>query len=316
MKNFLFLSLILLVISEGTGDDENSGLDEGSEIDYKAQCEKEENLANETKCLGQNLNTNSLYCCMVSYVSDQEKTPQNVCTLTKKIFLSIFNNTKLKALYREYESYLNIKDGDNSNNELDYSLVSDYKCKDGSFKMKNNLFKLTSEEEKIINSTNHCLYLNDDYIKNKKSASDEICQNGTLTQNAKDEGLKCGFFDITFKSKSGKIENVKTCHIVNTDDITSGKLNSYTKNLLNNSFGLFDKEEEVTYTFNLIVGKEISASYDSGTDKIVNNSNNYNNNNNNDGDDGDDGCCEDDVDNGDQSIIKISKYLSLLLILF
>ena len=38
MKNFLFLSLILLVISEGTGDDENSGLDEGSEIDYKAQC--------------------------------------------------------------------------------------------------------------------------------------------------------------------------------------------------------------------------------------------------------------------------------------
>ena len=76
MKNFLFLSLILLVISEGTGDDENSGLDEGSEIDYQAQCEKEENLANETKCLGQNLNTNSLYCCMVSYVSDQEKIPK------------------------------------------------------------------------------------------------------------------------------------------------------------------------------------------------------------------------------------------------
>ena len=309
MKNFLFLSLILLVISEGTGDDENSGLDEGSEIDYKAQCEEEENSANEGKCLGQNLNTNSLYCCMVSYVSDQEKTPENVCTLTNKIFLSIFNNAKLKALYREYESYLNIKDGDNSNNELDYSLVSDYKCKDGNFTMENNLFKLTEEEKGIINSENHCFYLNDDYIKNKKSASDEICQNGTLTQNAKDEGLKCGFFDITFKSKSGETKNVKTCHIVNTDDTKSGKLNSYTKNLLNNSFGLFDKEEEVTYTFNLIVGKEISASYDSGTDKIVNNTNN---NNNNDSDGG--GKKDDDKDA--QSIIKISKYLSLLLILF
>ena len=309
MKNFLFLSLILLVISEGTGDDENSGLDEGSEIDYKAQCEEEENSANEGKCLGQNLNTNSLYCCMVSYVSDQEKTPKNVCTLTKKIFLSIFNNAKLKALYREYESYLNIKDGDNYNNELDYSLVSDYKCKDGNFTMENNLFKLTEEEKGIINSENHCFYLNDDYIKNKKSASNEICQNRTLTQKAKDEGLKCGFFDITFKSKSGETKNVKTCHIVNTDDTKSGKLNSYTKNLLNNSFGLFDKEEEVTYTFNLIVGKEISASYDSGTDKIVNNTNN---NNNNDSDGG--GKKDDDKDA--QSIIKISKYLSLLLILF
>ena len=310
MKNFLFLSLILLVISEGTGDDENSGLDEGSEIDYKAQCEEEENSANEGKCLGQNLNTNSLYCCMVSYVSDQEKTPKNVCTLTNKIFLSIFNNAKLKALYREYESYLNIKDGDNSNNELDYSLVSDYKCKDGNFTMENNLFKLTEEEKGIINSENHCFYLNDDYIKNKKSASNEICQNRTLTQKAKDEGLKCGFFDITFKSKSGETKNVKTCHIVNTDDTKSGKLNSYTKNLLNNSFGLFDKEEEVTYTFNLIVGKEISASYDSGTDKIVNNSNIYNN----DGNNGDNNKKDDDKDA--QSIIKISKYLSLLLILF
>ena len=234
------------------------------------------------------------------------KNPKNVCTLTKKIFLSIFENAKLKALYREYESYLNIKDGDNSNNELDYSLVSDYKCKDGNFTMENNLFKLTEEEKGIINSENHCFYLNDDYIKNKKSASNEICQNRTLTQNAKDEGLKCGFFDITFKSKSGETQNVKTCHIVNTDDIKydikSGKLNSYTKNLLNNGFGLFGKEE-VTYTFNLIVGKEISASYDSETDKIVNNNNNNNNNKN-------------DVDNGDQSNIKISKYLSLLLILF
>ena len=245
---------------------------------------------------------------MVSYVSDQEKTPKNVCTLTNKIFLSIFNNAKLKALYREYESYLNIKDGDNSNNELDYSLVSDYKCKDGNFTMENNLFKLTEEEKGIINSENHCFYLNDDYIKNKKSASNEICQNRTLTQKAKDEGLKCGFFDITFKSKSGETQNVKTCHIVNTDDIRSEKLNSYTKNLLNNGFGLFGKEE-VTYTFNLIVGKEISASYDSGTDKIVNNTNN---NNNNDSDGG--GKKDDDKDA--QSIIKISKYLSLLLILF
>ena len=315
MKNFLFLSLILLVISEGTGDDENSGLDEGSEIDYKAQCEKEGNSANEEKCLGQNLNNNSLYCCMVSYVSDQEKTPQNVCTLTKKIFLSIFENAKLKALYREYESYLNIKDDDNSNNELDYSLVSDYKCKDGNFTMENNLFKLTEEEKGIINSENHCFYLNDDYIKNKKSASNEICQNRTLTQNAKDEGLKCGFFNITFKSKSGETQNVKTCHIVNTDDITSEKLNSYTKNLLNDGFGLFDKEE-ITYTFNLIVGKEISASYDSETDKIVNNNNNNNGGNSNGNDNNNNYYKNDDVDNGDQSIIKISKYLSLLLILF
>ena len=145
-----------------------------------------------------------------------------------------------------------------------------------------------------MESKDHCLYYHNKYLESEEKANDEICQKGQLTKNAIDEGLKCGYYNITFKSKNNVTKNYKTCYLVNNDDIKSGKLNALTQKLFE-QYGLimFDGDNEVSYSFEVTAGDDISVSYDSKEGKMIDNK------------------------KGKSDIIKISKYLGLLfLILF
>ena len=276
MKFFLFLSLFLLV-SQETLDD--------YDVEYEENYKVCSSLVDETSCLNKVLESNIFYCCYVS--SDVPES--NSCVVTDKANLEIFKNEKLTALYRESNGYedakeQNFEDGSESN------YIQKYKCKDGEFETNSNLLVFSTEEKETLASKEHCLYLHNYYIEDDRSATKEICQNGKLTKNATDKGLKCGYFDITFKLKN-KNENYKTCYLVNPDDITSGKFNSLTKKLFDQyALMISGGDDAVNYTFDVSVGNDISGSYDSEKGKMVNNK-------------------------SVSSMIRISKFLSLLLLL-
>ena len=276
MKFFLFLSLFLLV-SQETLDDYH--------VEYEENYKVCSSLVDETSCLNKVLESNIFYCCYVS--SDYPE--GNICGVADKTNLEIFSNEKLTALYRESNGYEKAK-AKSFEDDLEIKYIQKYKCKDGEFELNSNLLVYSTEEQETLASKEHCLYLHNYYIEDGRSATKEICQNGKLTKNATDTGLKCGYYDITFKLKN-KNENYKTCYLVNPDDITSGKFNSLTKKLFDQyALMISGGEDAVNYTFDVSVGNDISGSYDSEKGKMVNNK-------------------------SVSSMIRISKFLSLLLLL-
>lgn len=217
-----------------------------------------------------------------------------LCQIDDKTNLEIFKDEKIASLYRESNGYQEFYNGGGfQDNDDETQLVMEYKCKDGSYKLNTNFLIYTSDEKQILASKDHCLYLHNYYLDDK-SASNEICQKGILTQNAINKGLKCGYFDVTFYLKDGKTKNFKTCYIINPDDFTSGQLNSVTKKLFEQySLSISDGGDDVTYSFDVTVGDEISGSYDSQEGKLVNNKSKK----------------------STSSMIQLSKYLSILLLI-
>ena len=288
MNIFLILSLILLA-SSSCDDEYNQEYTRLFGI-----CQN--HLQNKDNCLKQNLESTIFYCCMSYYhydgVDEETEKQNSLCKIEDKANLVIFKDKKLTALYREssgYESAIQ-----NSFVDVDKHYVIKTECNDGSYEADSSILTFSSEEKKILESEDHCLYYHNKYLESEEKADDAICQKGQLTKNAIDEGLKCGYYNITFKSKEGVTKNYKTWYLVNNDDIKSGKLNPLTQKLFE-QYGLimFDGDNEVSYSFEVTAGDDISASYDSKEGKMIDNK------------------------KGKSDIIKISKFLGLLfLILF
>ena len=313
MKAFLFLSLIFFVFSE--------------EEDDESICEK---IATKDACLNQKLDSNDDYCCMASYQyseeEDEGELPLDSCILYNKNYLGILKDKKTMAVLREEVGFRTTRNPD----AYEESEKSNYKlkieCNDGSVEVDPNSYVFSQEEKSLFESENHCLSYFEKYLDGKDKANDSICQKGTLTKNAADEGFICGFYNMTFKLGEGETKNYQTCFMVNNEDIKSGKLSAFTKYYLD-EMGIEaldeDNELDLNYIFEVTVGSS-TASYKEGT--IINEGNEGNKVNDNkvnegnevnEGNKGNEGSDTKSDGNDDKSdMIKISKYLILFIILF
>ena len=322
MKAFLFLSLIFFVFSE--------------EEDDESICEK---IATKDACLNQKLDSNDDYCCMFSYqYSEEEEETFTSCTLYSKNYLGLLKDKKTMTVLREEVGFRTTRNPDAYEESEKYNSKLKIECNDDSVEVDPNSFVFSQEEKSLFESENHCLSYFEKYLDGREKANDSICQKGTLTKNAADEGFICGFYNMTFKLGEGETKNYQTCFMVNNEDIKTGRLNSFTRYYLD-EMGIEaldeDNELDLNYIFEVTVGNS-TASYKEGT--IIDEDNEGNEVNDNKGNEGNESnkANEDNEDNegnesnkGNESsdtkrdgndnksdMIKISKYLLLFLILF
>lgn len=94
------------------------------------------------------------------------------------------------------------------------SFKVDVNCKNGDLSVSAGDYTYTEEEQKTLQSQDHCLYkfaykLNDnDYDVGK-------CEKGLLTDSTKNSGVSCGTIVFNMKFDSSKSFNYKTCFLFN-----------------------------------------------------------------------------------------------------
>lgn len=249
MKSLLLLILFFLVSSE------------------EESCD---GIENESGCLNQKLKSEEEMCCWVKKVDSDSGENQQYCQSTDKSLSTIYGDEKIFSLYREMTIYklVNYQNYAYQNVNQKYQ----YNCKDRNFEINTKDSHFTSKEKEILESKEHCLYYHFQSIDEKLSVSDDICQKGLLTEASTKAGYKCGYFDIIFKANDGETENYKTCFLFNKDEIKSGKLNDFFKDILDGYGNDIFSDDYESYSFKLSAGDDISASYDSKEGKIVDNS--------------------------------------------
>ena len=252
MKFLIFLTLILFVYS---------GL-----ID----CE---DMENEEMCINNELTLEDSTCCSVSYKKSVNDIIQFECIEIPKMISNNLKNNQALALFREGMLFYG---GD----EIDMNFFGDdtvkeitLECKNGSIKFDSNFLNF-SEEDKNLISNGHCLEYYNSSQNNDMEATKEKCTTGKFSQYGTDAGLKCVYSDITFRAGREK-NNFQVCFPFIDEDLSNGKLNDFTKSILDEiSKEMFPNEEDVYYEIQ-IRGDGISARYNSITGKLANNTSIY-----------------------------------------
>jgi len=177
-------------------------------------------------CTNVKLNSGVYQCCNKIFKTYYMEIPQcAVQTIPISTYKEQIENEATKALSKEMFGYSAYKDKFSLNIELLKSKV-EYNCKDGNLTILYGYDTYTDDEIKVFQSGNHCLkYM---YERNF-SNTQEVCFNSVLTQNAKDVGLTCGFFEFNIKYIDNTVDNIKTCNIFNKEVANYGNIDEKTK---------------------------------------------------------------------------------------
>ena len=104
-------------------------------------------------------------------------------------------------------------------------MYQNYKCKDGELSIYYGYDTYTNEEQNILKSEKHCLYYfygyalrPHDYMDNLPTQED--CFKANMLQSSKDSGLKCSYFNFTFKDLDGNLIPYSTCYFYIPGSIT------------------------------------------------------------------------------------------------
>ena len=200
-KSFLYYALIILLF--------NQIISQTSE-----EMQSDEMLcmaSDEDSCTNVQLNSGVYQCCKITGGNSLATyTGCQVQMTSISAYKEQIENKATKALIKEMFGYT-FYNGNSQSVELS-QLKYEYNCKDGNATLLYGYDTYTDDEINVLKSENHCLK----YMNNKNySVSKEDCFKSVLTQNAKDAGHTCGFFELSVQYYDNTVDNIKTCHMFN-----------------------------------------------------------------------------------------------------
>ena len=250
----IFATLLIFVYSDDSGYPSNlpKEFNELKELQKKCSEAEEE----EEKCLSETLSNSNYKCCMMTVEypenkNDEDNNDSKICTIMIKdikYFQEAYNNAMFKAQLREIFGYIRhgiyfIQDDGQKHyiaDDMSFKMKQTYKCNDGIAEYKYGYDVYSPSDIAVYDSGSHCLkyfyrYLyGENYDENLEltPVSKEDCQNAQLTQGAKDDGIKCGFYQFTVNYLQGGSKTYSTCYIYNANIISEGKLDEKTQSEL------------------------------------------------------------------------------------
>jgi hypothetical protein len=235
-------------------------------------CMKNNNTKN---CTNVRLTSGVYQCCNVNVYSSVVF--QSICSVQItpiSEFIKFMETGSIKALYKEIFGYIIYHNSLNST-IIDYiKFKADYVCKDGNTTIKFGYDTYSDSEINVLQSENHCLsYIYyDNFFTSKQN-----CFNSVLTQNAKDAGLSCGYFEFHLKYSDGLTDTIQICNIFNSELINYGQLDDKTKESFETIISTYKDGTKVVISYNVEFSdkKGNTLFYDSTTQKVTGNSEIY-----------------------------------------
>ena len=78
-----------------------------------------------------------------------------------------------------------------------------YECKEWRATVSSKLYSFTGQEKQILQKENHCLtYLYKLFGEQPYTPTEKDCSEAVLTQQAKNEGITCGFYEFVYVPKN------------------------------------------------------------------------------------------------------------------
>ena len=221
----LFCLLLILVNSQEEFPEEIQNIIRDSE-----KClEGDENIENKEICYSlSNQLSNKYYQCCILTMKSKEETKTNCSFVGGPIeIIKKIQTEGAKALQKELFGYFiygfpsNEQDSPNQRIE-DNKLLQSYECKDGNFEVYYGYDTYTNEDQRILKSEKHCLYHFYGYTIRPYSFMDNLptqedCFKAEMLQSSKDSGLKCSYFNFTFKDFNGNPKPFSTCYFYSLD---------------------------------------------------------------------------------------------------
>ena len=199
--------------------------------DNKKCSEGDENIDNKELCysISNQLSFENSQCCILT-MTDKEGTLTNCSFLGGTIEQMKLTQTEgAKAFLKETFGFSIFGVPDN---EHDYAyrieenkIYQNYKCKDGELSIYYGYDEYTDEDQSILKSEKHCLYYFHGYALRSHDFMDNLptqedCFNADMLQSSKDSGIKCSYFNFTFKDLDGNLIPYSTCYFYNRDSVT------------------------------------------------------------------------------------------------
>ena len=218
----LFCLLLILVNSQVEFPEDIQNIMKDNE-----KCsEGNENLDNKETCYSlSNQLSNKYYQCCILTITDY-KGANSSCSLigdsdTNEL-IKLTQTQETKALQKElfgYYIYGFPDDGNDSPNKRieENKFLQSYECKDGEFSFSYGYDTYTNEDQSILKSEKHCLYYFYGYTLRPYDFMDNLptqedCFKAEMLQSSKDSGLKCSYFNFTFKDFNGNPKPYSTCY--------------------------------------------------------------------------------------------------------
>ena len=296
MKRYL---LVLYLITLITCDDQ--GLEED-----KIKCEDAQ--ATKEKCTSVQLKFSENHCCLAYEESNKEDAE---CQFVEEKDYDTFSNSKSFAYEKEIIGFDCYNDKSPEKNDDCESLENEnyeyiYECKDGRATVTSKLYSFTDQEKQILQKENHCLtYFYKLFGEQPYTSTEKDCSEAELTQQAKKEGITCGFYELVYvpKNKNEGKEDLtkKTCYLLNPNAINNeSKAKKDLKEFALNLVPDMDDEDFDTIQISMSDNSEHSFSYDSKAGTLIDQ------NQKND---------ENKKDDNNSKLISFSKLLFLLLLI-
>jgi hypothetical protein len=243
---------------------------------------------NTNNCTSVKLSSGVYQCCKLkttTYSSDYSLCSVQVTPIST--FKNYLELKSTKALFKEIFGYVIYNTSytynyDYSSNTYTYNydyysnylkIKMDYICKDGNATLKFGYDTYTNSEISVLQSSNHCLR----YIYyDKLFTSKQDCFNSVLTQNAKDAGLSCGYFEFHLKYSDGLTDTIQICNIFNNDLISYGQLDDKTKESFESIVSTNKNSSKTVVSYNVEFSDKNGNTlvYDSTSQKVTSSTSN------------------------------------------
>jgi len=191
--------------------------------DNEKCSEGDENIDNKETCysLSNQLSNQNYQCCVLT-TTDNAGTNSSCSFMGGSIeTIKMIHTEETKALQKEmfgYFVYAFADEGSDYNKRIEENkFLQEYKCKDGELSVPYGYDTCTNEDQKILKSEKHCLYPFYGYVLRPYDFMDNLptqedCFNAEMLQSSKDSGLKCSYFNFTFKDFDGNPKPYSTCY--------------------------------------------------------------------------------------------------------
>jgi hypothetical protein len=271
MKRYLLvLYLIVFIVCEELSGD-------------KGLCAEADGKKNsKDTCWNVKLQNAEDHCCF-SYPESSED--EGFCDYIEAEDFETYSNPKSYAIYKENQGfycYNSLVEGVNEENcEVDRNYKLIYECKEGKAIMTSEIHSYEDSEKEILRKESHCFTyfyklmgktLN--FTETKKSD----CTEASITKQAKDNGITCGFYEFVYKIKNKEEDfKINTCYLLDPDSIKNEE--KAKKDLKEFALSLAEgtqvKETDIdTVDISVSDGSGNSFSYDTKSGTLTNNNKN------------------------------------------
>ena len=274
MKKYLLALYLIALIS---CDDTKYSEDE-------SKCGNTQSPTKES-CTSVQLQLSENYCCLAYEESNKEDAE---CRLVEEKDYDTYSNSKSFAYEKEIigfdcynEKSLSKNDKCESSANENYKYI--YECKDGKATV-TNIYSFTDQEKQILQKDNHCLsYLYKLFGEQPYTPTKKDCNEAILTEQAKSEGITCGFYEFVYvlKNKNDGKENLtkKSCYLLNPNAINNeSKAKKELKEFALKLVPDKDDEDFNTIQISMSDNSEHSFSYDSKAGTLIDNNKKNDNN--------------------------------------